>query len=70
MDNQVREELVLFGLLTNRREQGYIDRHWPPGLPRDCTRLNKHLMDCIERGETQRCESCTAFAKVLEDATA
>ena len=69
MHNQVEEELALFGLLTNRREQAYIDRHWPLGLPCDCTRLNKNLMDCVERGEKQRCESCAVFTKLLEDAT-
>lgn len=67
--NQIQEELLLFGLLTNPREQDYIDKRWPPRVSRDCTRLDNRQVDCIERGLTDKCESCSTFVKLLEDAT-
>lgn len=69
MLNQIQEELVLLGLMTNPREDEYINTHWPPGVPRDCTRLNYRQMDCIERGVSCKCESCSTFVRLLEDAT-
>lgn len=67
--NQIQEELVLLGLLTTSQEQEYIDRCWPPGVPRECTRLDHRQTDCIERGVGDRCESCSTFVRLLEDAT-
>jgi hypothetical protein len=67
--NQIQEELVLLGLLTTPKEQEYVNRLWPPGVPLDCTRLDSRQMDCIERGVSDRCESCSTFVKLLEEAT-
>lgn len=63
---------LVYAICTNNQQKidfdEFLRSNWTPGVPEECTNLNREDFDCLEqnRPEAVYCASCTEYARICE----